>query len=383
MKKRLLHPIVIEYLSQFPAVTLLGPRQVGKTTLAHQILDTQKGIYLDLESPADLSKLDDAESYLQDNQDKLVIIDEVHRMPGLFKILRGVIDKARRGGNVHGQFLLLGSASIELLKQSSESLAGRIANIELSPFNILETGQSTAKVLWLRGGFPDSFLANSDSLSHRWREQFIRSYLERDIPDLGPRIPSETMRRLWTMLAHNQGQLINNAQMAKGLDIAGKTVARYLDLLVDLLLVYRLEPWLSNAGKRLVKSPKIYIRDSGVTHALLGIGNYDSLLGHPIVGSSWEGFILGNIMSILPEGTQTGFYRTSAGAEIDLVIKFPDGIVWAIEIKLSTAPKVNKGFHIACEPDRRILVYSGSDSYTQSGDIQVMGLHPLMKLITN
>lgn len=377
MTPRKQHQTLLERLQQFPAVVLLGPRQVGKTTLALQIAEAQAGLYLDLESPSDQAKLEDAEQYLLAHLNRLMILDEVHRRPGLFQVLRGVIDKAKRQGKKNAQFLLLGSACVDLLQQSGESLAGRIAFVELSPFNLPEVGQGNSEKLWLRGGFPDSFLGETDAMSNRWREQFIRTYLERDIPDLGPRIPATTMRRFWTMLAHHQGQLLNQAQLARALEVDGKTLARYLDLLVDLLLVYRLPPWRANTGKRLVKSPKVYVRDSGVVHALLGIGDHESLLGHPIAGMSWEGFVLENIISVLPEGCQTGFYRTGAGAEIDLLLRFAKGDVWAIEIKRSTAPKARKGFYVACDdiqPDRRILIYGGDDAFLQSSGIEVLGL---------
>ena len=279
MISRRLQPRLTELIEEYPAVALLGPRQVGKTTLALEMAEALKpAMYLDLESRGDRAKLADAELYLRDHEDKLVVLDEVHRVPELFQSLRGLIDKGRRRGRRTRRFLLLGSASMDLLQQSGETLAGRIAYVELPPFDVLEVDKEDIDKLWIRGGFPDSFLARDDGRSLRWRQNFVRTYLERDVPQLGPRIPAETLRRFWVMLAHTQGGLLNAASLARGLDVDGKTIAKYLDLLVDLLLVRRLAPWHRNVGKRLVKSPKVYVRDSGVTHALLGLGNKEDVL---------------------------------------------------------------------------------------------------------
>ncbi|WP_244884359.1 ATP-binding protein [Sphingobium cupriresistens] len=366
-----------ERLSESPAVALLGPRQVGKTTLALEIGETVPSIYLDLESEADRAKLSDPELYLSGHQDKLVILDEVHRLPGLFQTLRGLIDKGRRAGFKSGRFLLLGSASIDLLAQSGESLAGRVSYLEMGPLDALEIDAQAMNRLWVRGGFPDSFLGRSDRSSLRWRQDFIRTYLERDVPMLGPRIAAETLRRFWTMLAHHQSGLLNAADFARGLGLDSKTVANYLDLLVDLLLVRRLEPWHSNSAKRLVKSPRIYVRDSGLVHALLGLGDEEAILGHPVVGGSWEGFAIETLIAAAPEGSVANFYRTSAGAEIDLLITLPGGELWVYEIKRSLAPKVERGFHHACEdlrPARRFVIYPGTEIYPMSSDIAVMPL---------
>lgn len=279
---RQIHEIGQARLDQFPAVALLGPRQVGKTTLAAEIAEHRPSIYLDLENSADRQKMADPTLYLSSHADKLVILDEVQRMPELFQVLRGLIDQGRSREHRTGRFLLLGSASIDLLKQSGETLAGHIAYVELGPFNVLEVEASARDRLWVRGGFPDSFLAASDEASAIWRENFIRTYLERDIPQLGPRIPAETLRRFWTMLAHVQGGMLNAAQIARSLGVDGKTVARYLDLLVDLILVRRLQPLHKSVGKRLVKSPKVFVRDSGIVNALLGLDNRESVLGHPV-----------------------------------------------------------------------------------------------------
>jgi predicted AAA+ superfamily ATPase len=363
-----------------PAVALLGPRQVGKTTLALTIGEHRPSIYLDLESDADRAKLAEPELYLAQHEDKLVILDEVHRLPNLFQNLRGLIDRGRRKGLKSGRFLLLGSASIDLLRQSGESLAGRIAYLEMQPVDGLEIPAGDLERLWARGGFPDSFLAANDRVSQRWRQDFIRTYLERDIPLLGPRIPAETLRRFWTMLAHHQSGLLNAADFARALGVDGKTVASYLDLLVDLLLVRRLEPWHANTGKRLVKSPRVYVRDSGLAHTLLGLATLEDVLGHPVAGASWEGFVIETLIAAAPEGSRANFYRTSAGAEIDLVLTLPGGRRWAIEIKRSLTPKVERGFHSACEdlaPEQRFVVYPGDEAYPLKDDIQVIGLPAL------
>ena len=341
-------------------------------------------VYLDLEDPADREKLADAALYLSGHEDKLVILDEVQRAPELLQTLRGLIDKARRRNVGTGRFLLLGSASIDLLRQSGESLAGRIAYVELEPFNVLEADGDTHEKLWIRGGFPDSFLAKSDKTSAVWRESFIRTYLERDIPQLGPRVPAETLRRFWTMLAHTQGGTLNAAQLARSLGVDGKTVARYLDLLVDLLLVRRLPPFHANVAKRLVKSPKVYVRDSGIVHTLLGLDNRDAVLGHPVAGGSWEGFVLENLLSVAPDRVNATFYRTSAGAEIDLILEMPGGNLWAVEVKRGLAPKLEKGFHHAREdlkPERCFVVYSGIERYPKANGIEVIGLPELTSLV--
>ncbi len=372
---RLLH-----LLDQYPAVGLLGPRQVGKTTLAMAVAQRRRAVYLDLESDADRARLTDPEQYFADHEDDLVVLDEVHRSPGIFRSLRGAIDRGRRSGKMSGRFLLLGSASVDLLKQSGESLAGRISYLELSPFDVLEVPTRDIDRLWVRGGFPPSFLAADDAFSLKWRQDFVRTYLERDIPQFGPRIPAETLRRFWTMLAHGQMDLLNAANLARGLGVDGKTLASYLDLLVDLLIVRRLPAWHRNAGKRLVKSPKVYIRDSGIAHALLGLRSKEDLLGHPVVGRTWESFAIESLIAAAPDGTEANFYRTSTGEEIDLVLTLPDRRLWAVEIKRASAPKVEKGFHTAIadlEPDRRLVVYSGSEKFSLGNRIEAVGLAAL------
>ena len=371
---------LLERLGESPIVALLGPRQVGKTTLAHEIGERMPSIYLDLESDADRARLAEPELYLEGHADKLVILDEVHRLPGLFQNLRGLVDRGRKRGQRAGRFLLLGSASLDLMRQSGESLAGRISYLEMTPLDILESGADTQDELWVKGGFPDSFLASSDRASGRWRKDFIKTYLERDIPQLGPRIAAETLRRFWTMLAHHQSGLLNAADFARSLGVDGKTVATYLDLMVDLLLVRRLPPWHANVGKRLVKSPRIYVRDSGLVHSLLDIANLEALLAHPVAGASWEGFVIENLIGAAPDGTLANFYRTSAGAEVDLLLTLPSGKVWAVEIKRSLTPKVGRGFHNACEdigPARKLIVYPGTEKFPYADDIDVIPLHDL------
>ncbi len=370
-------------LDQAPVVALFGPRQSGKTTLALAIAERRPSVYLDLESAADRARLAEPALYFADHAEELVILDEIHRAPGLFEALRGVIDQGRREGRSNGRFLLLGSAAIDLLAQSGESLAGRIAFVELAPFDITEVGEAELDRLWIRGGFPDSFLAAGDAISLRWRRDFIRTYLEREIPQLGPRIPAETLRRLWTMFAHHQGGLLNGAQLARGLGVSGTTIAHYLDLMVDLLLVRRLTPRLPNAGKRLVRSPKVYIRDSGLVHALLGLPDKEAVLGHPTAGGSWEGMAIENLLVAAgADGhhAQGSFYRTSHGTEIDLVLAWPDGEEWAIEIKRSLAPTPERGFHSALadlQPQRALIAYPGADHYRLKPSIEAIPLAEL------
>jgi uncharacterized protein len=377
MYSRLLQLGLSGLLARHPVVGLLGPRQVGKTTLALAVAENRPSLYLDLESPSDLAKLAEPELFLRLHEDKLVILDEIQRVPGLFQVLRGLVDQGRRSKRPNGRFLVLGSAGIDLLQQSSESLAGRIAYTELPPLLLEETGAKSADSLWLRGGFPSSFTAPNDAASLEWRRNFIRTYLERDIPQLGPRIPAETLRRLWTMLAHEQGSMLNAARLAAALGLSGQTMGRYIDLLCDLLLVRRLTPWASNLGKRMTKSPKVYVRDSGLVHALLGIPTLDDLLAHPVAGMSWEGWAIENLIAASPVGTQAYFYRTSAGAEIDLVLELRPGKHWAIECKRSLTPSPARGFHEGCKdlsPERKFVIYPGTESYPLSHDVECVPL---------
>ncbi|EIF43110.1 AAA ATPase [gamma proteobacterium BDW918] len=371
-------------IAQVPAVALLGARQVGKTTLAKIIAKNIDSIYLDLEAPEDLLKLSDPSSFLSAHADKLVVLDEIQRSPDLFPVLRGLIDKNREQGRRAGQFLLLGSASMDLMRQSSESLAGRISYLEMSGLNLAEVDghQRQRQTLWLRGGFPDSYLAAGDDLAMDWLENLIRTYLERDIPQMGFRVPAARLRRLWTMLAHLQGETVNYSRLASNLEVDAKTVTHYIDILTDLLLVRRLEPWYANVKKRLVKSPRFYVRDSGILHRLLGINAYDALLSNPVLGKSWEGFVIENIHSILPGRAETYFYRTAAGAEIDLVIRMPSSDIWAVEIKYGVAPKIGKHYSQTCDDvgaTHKYILYGGEDEFPVGSDINVISLSGLME----
>jgi len=371
-------------LGHSPAVALLGPRQAGKTTLALAIGQQRASVYLDLEDEDERAKLSYPTRYLADHESELVILDEVHRVPELFQRLRGIIDRGRRHGKANGRLLLLGSAAMDLLKQTGESLAGRISYLELGPFDALEVAPAALETLWVRGGFPCSFLAESGDLSMEWRRDFIRTYLERDVPQFGSRIAAETLRRFWTMLAHNQAQVLNAANLARGLGVDGKTVAGYLDLLVDLLLVRRLPAWHRNVGKRLVKSPKVYVRDSGIAHALLGIRDKETLLGHPVVGQTWESFIIETLIAAAPDGTEAHYYRTSNGNEVDLVLALPGGKLWAIEVKRSSAPGIDRGFHAACadlNPQKRFVVYPGTERFPLDDTTDAIGVVALAKAL--
>ena len=384
MIKRWLADKLEQAIQRTPAVALLGARQVGKTTLAQTIAENRSSIYLDLEAPEDLVKLSDPSAFLSLHRDKLIVLDEIQRTPDLFMVLRGLIDQNRRAGRRTENFLLLGSAGMDLLRQSSESLAGRIAYIEMTGLNVLEVQAdqpADLQKLWLRGGFPDSYLAEADASSMEWLEYLIRTYLERDVPQMGFRVPATRLRRLWTMLAHLQGETINFSSLAGNLEIDGKTARHYLDILVDLLLVRRLEPWHVNVKKRLVKSPRFYIRDSGILHRLLGIAGYDNLLSNPILGKSFEGFVIENLLSVLPGGAEAYFYRTAVGAEIDLLLRFSGSELWAIEIKNGTSPKIGRGFHQACddiEATRKYVVYGGHDEFPVRNETTVISLQKLM-----
>ncbi len=385
MIARITQRTVTDLLGRHPVVGLLGPRQVGKTTLALEIAEQRSSVYLDLEAPAYRAKLGEPELYLAAQDGKLVILDEIQRTPDLFPVLRGVVDRRRRAGEKTGQFLILGSASIDLLRQASESLAGRIVYRELTPILADELGDpGQLDRLWVRGGYPESLLAEEDATSREWRDASVTTYLERDIPQLGPRIPAETLRRFWTMLAHQQGALLNAARLAGALGVSGQTVGRYLDLMTALLLVRRLPPWASNVGKRLVRSPKVYVRDSGLVHALLGLSTLDSILGHPVAGASWEGMVIENLIAALPPTASASFYRTSAGAELDLLIEFDGGERWAIEVKRSLSPSVSKGFHIACgdvNAAQQFLVYPGTESLPIGDNTSTTSLQDLLQRI--
>lgn len=383
MLQRHVEATVRDRLAHLPAVVVLGPRQAGKTTLGRGIAESRRSVYLDLESARDREKLTDPAFYLGAHEDSLVILDEVQRVPELFTELRGLIDYGRTRGKRSGRFLLLGSASADLLHQS-ETLAGRVAYVELPPLQILEVPGRERDRLWVRGGFPDSFLAANDAQSLAWREAFVRTYVERDIPQLGPRIPATTLLRFLTMLAHSQGGVLNAAQLARALAVDGKTVKRYIDLMVDLLLVRRLQPYLTNAGKRLVRSPKVFVRDSGIVHALLGIADWEALSGHPVSGASWEGFVIENLIAAAPERTVPLFYRTVVGAEINLLLEIPGRGLWAIEIKQGLSAGPAKGFLIACDdlkPVRKFVVNAGNERYAIAAGVEVIGLRELAQTL--
>ena len=376
-------------LGRQAAVALIGPRQVGKTTLARQIAEADDNVYLDLETSTDRTRLADPLLFLQRYADRLVIIDEVHRAPELFRELRGLIDEGRRSGKRNGRFLILGSASMDLLRQSSESLAGRITYVALHPFNVIEAApdDEALRRLWLRGGFPESFLAANDADSLAYRLNFIATYLERDIPQFSPRpVPATTLERLWRMLAHAQGSLLNASALASSLSISAPMVTRYVDLLTDLLLVRRLPPFIANTRKRLVKSPKVYVRDSGLVHALLGVQDDLALAGHPVMGASWEGFVIENLLAVAPPRTLASFYRTAAGAEIDLVLELPGRTApWAIEIKHSLSPRPTRGFHHALEdvrPEKAFVVYAGTERYPLSREVEVIGVREMAEVLS-
>lgn len=380
---------IASLLNEFPAVAILGPRQVGKTTMAKEIAQdiSPTPLYLDLERPSDLVKLSDPELYFQTHSNQLIIVDEIQRMPKLFQLLRSIIDERRQKGQKVKQFLLLGSASKELLKHSSESLAGRIIYTQLSGFNvqeIREAGYDNDNLLWLRGSFPDSFLSSSDNVSMNWRQSFIMTYLEREIPQLGYNISAEILRRALTIFAHSQGDLLNATKISAGLGISVTTIIRYIDLFEDLFLVRLLRPWSSNVKKRLVKAPKLYIRDSGLTHALLSIKSYEELLGHYVLGGSFEGFVIENILSVVNNKMSSWFYRTAAGAEVDLILESGVNNLIAIEIKRSLTPSMSKGFYNALQdlkPRKAYIVYPGNDRYYLTPQVEVVPLYYLLDLL--
>lgn len=385
MIRRSLEKEIIRALNTVPVVSILGPRQVGKTTLALEMANNKldkEVVYLDLELDSDLAKLNEPEDYLKRFDNKLLIIDEIQRKPDLFRVLRSLVDIRKRTGERAGHFLLLGSASRDLLQHSTETLAGRIRYLELSPFSIPEIYQYDPEGfdidrLWLRGGFPDSYLAGDENESWDWRSDFISTYVERDIPLMGPKVPAARMKRFWSMLAHWHGQQVNMSSLGKSLEVDHKTIRSYLDILTDFYMVRQLQPWSGNTKKRLVKSPKVYIRDSGILHRLLNISDQETLFGHPVVGASWEGFVLESIISNLSSKWLYSYYRTSSQAEIDLVLEGPKKEVLAVEIKRSSAPKVAKGFHLASEDikaTKKYVIYPGQERFQLAGDTEVVSL---------
>lgn len=376
---------VLRALRRQPAVALLGPRQCGKTTLALQLAAARDAHYLDLADPSDLARLADARAFLRRHRQRLVILDEVHHAPEIFRALRGLIDEGRREGIRTGRFLILGSASFRLLRQSAETVTGRVAVVPLGPLDALEVGATSEATerLWLRGGFPDPFLAPNDHRSLELRRDMLAMILGRDLPEFGAiRLPVETLRRFLTMLAHQQGGPVNRAALAAGLGIREATVSRALDRFTDLLLIRRIEPWITNVGKRLRKAPRVLLRDSGLVHALLNLRTLDDLLGHPVCGPGWEAFVIENLIAAAPTSAIWGTYRTLRGAECDLVIEVAPGEIWAIEVKRSTAPRLARGFHHACQdirPARRFVVHPGDDRFELPNGVEAIPLPNLMR----
>ncbi|MBM3611337.1 MAG: ATP-binding protein [Alphaproteobacteria bacterium] len=394
MIKRILESDIVQALSTVPVLALLGPRQVGKTTLATSLAAHvlhKESVYLDLELDSHLARFDDTESYLRQFDNKLLIIDEVQRKPDLFPILRSIVDMRKRAGEKAGHFLLLGSASRDLLQHSSESLAGRIRYLELAPFSIKEVSNPETldyplEKLWLRGGFPESYLATDNNESWRWRSDFISTYVERDIPLMGPQISPTRMRRFWSMLAHYHGQQIHFSEIGKSLETSHTTVKNYLDILIDFYMVRLIPAWSGNTKKRLTKMPKVYIRDSGILHRLLNISSFDDLLGHSSCGASFEGYIIENILRHLNDKWHYSYYRNSDHQEIDLILEGPNQSKWAIEIKRSSSPKINKGFHDASDAigaTKKFVLYSGTERFPLSNQTEALGILEFLEILEN
>ena len=382
MIDRLLEDVVLEDLTWSPIVGIIGPRQVGKTTLVQHLLTLmlKQSVYLDMELPSDYRKLEDAESYLTPLADKCVIIDEIQLVPTLFPLLRALVDQRREPG----RFIILGSAAPHVVRQITETLAGRITYHELSPFSSSEVLPGISQdVHWLRGGFPGALLSPTERRSRRWLEDFIQTFIQRDLSRLGFAVPLTTMRRLIEMLAHLNGQLLNMNSLSKSLGVSGSTITRYLELLEGSFLIRRLAPYHANLGKQLVRSPKIFFRDTGLLHHLLGIENYDRLRGNPAVGNSWEAYVLEQIIREAPEFSKFHFYRTRSGAEIDLLMTRPNGEKWAVEVKLSASPKVTRGFWTALEDvnaDRAFIIAPVGEGYAYR-EAEVLSVEAFLRLL--
>lgn len=374
-------------LEREAAVALIGPRQVGKTTTALAVARDTGALYLDLETRRGREDLgEDPEELLTDNANRLIILDEIHHVPELFKELRGVIDRGRRGeGKSTGRFLILGSASLDLWRQS-ESLAGRITYVHMSPLNVLEieNDEKARAQLWLRGGYPASYLAPDSEASIQKLENLKQACLQRDIPEFGKRLPASTVEDLLVLLAHRHGGTLNASQIANGLKLKATTVSSYVDLLTDLLLLRRLRPLHRNLGKNLTRSPKVYVRDSGLLHSLLEIFDRDELRQASVFGLSWESFVIENLLAVAPQGTRSYFYRTYAGAEIDLILEHRKLGRWAIEIKYGIAGSMGRGFHEArkdLKPDRTFVVHSGQERYPLVDGVEAIGLRELAEVL--
>lgn len=379
--QRKIEDTIKKYLKIFPVVAVLGPRQCGKSTLVKS-LSTHWGesVYLDLQNDTDLGKLDQSTYFFESNTDKIICLDEIQLVPQLFSVLRSVVDKNRQ----NGKFILLGSASRDLIQQTSESLAGRIGMVSLSPFTLNELNNLdnfNLNTFWLRGGFPDSFLADNDDFSRIWRDNFIKTFIERDIPQLGFQIPALQLKRLLMMCAHNQGQVVNYSKLGESLGLTHPTIKRYIDLLEQTFILRTVQPFEVNVKKRLVKSPKVFVRDSGLVHQLLAISDYNSLLGHPVFGSSWEGVVVENVIVNFPDWDYY-FYRTATGDELDLILTKGNQRI-AIECKASTAPKLTKGFYRALEvvqPQQTFVIIPTQVSYSLEPNITVCGLDDFLNI---
>ena len=375
MIKRRLEKILYRTLSYFPVAGIIGPRQSGKTTLAKMLMEKKgtNSIYLDLEYPADMNKLTDPVFFFSEHMQEIIFIDEIQMMPELYAILRSVVDMDRRPG----RFVILGSASPELIRGSSETLAGRIAYHELTGFNLSEVDKDNWKKLWIRGGFPDAFQAPDTKFWYQWTENFVKTYIERDLPMLGLRVNPRTIRNLWMMLAHINGSIINYNNLARSLDITSVTVKKYVDFLEQAFLVRQLQPYHHNIKKRLVKSPKIYIRDTGILHYLLNVRSRKELEGHPGIGGSWEGFVLEQILQITANSMDAVFYRSHQGAECDLVLLRSSTPVCAIEIKYSSAPRLTRGNKLAFETigaKKNFIITPSCDDYPLDRHTRVCSL---------
>ncbi len=375
MIKRKIEEKLLKALGFFPVVGIIGPRQVGKTTLAKELQKSvsKESIYIDMENPRDIVKLEDPNLFFEKNKDKCIFLDEIQLMPELFSLLRSMVDLRR----IPGRFVLLGSASPVLIRKSSETLAGRIAYMELTGFNLTELfGEATEK-LWFRGGFPDAYLAPDNVLWKQWIENFIHTYIERDLPMLGLLVSARVLRSFWTMIAHSNGTVLNYSNLSRSLELSTATIKKYLDFLENAFLIRQLAPYFPNVKKRLVKSPKIYIRDTGILHSLLNIENEDELTGHPIKGSSWEGFVVEQVLQLSGNDYQPFFYRSHQGAECDLVLLKSGKPVFAIEIKYSSAPKLTKGNNEAFKDigaRYNFVVTPDTDDYQISNNIRVCSL---------
>ncbi len=379
--KRKVEDTVCRYLKIFPVVAVLGPRQCGKSTLVKSLVTNwNNSLYLDLQNDPDLSKLDQPIYFFESNANKIICLDEIQLVPKLFSILRSVVDNNRQ----NGKFILLGSASRDLIQQTSETLAGRIGMVYLSPFTMNELSNLdgfSLNTFWLRGGFPDSYLALNDAFSKIWRDNFVKTFIERDIPQLGFQIPALQLKRLLTMCAHNQGQILNYSKLGESLGLTHPTIKRYIDLLEQTFIVRTLFPYEVNVKKRLVKSPKVFVRDSGILHQLLAIADYNSLLGNPIFGASWEGVVVENVIVNNPDWDYY-FYRTATGDELDLILTKGTQRI-AIECKASTAPKLTKGFYRALEvvqPHKTYVIIPTQVLYDIAPNITVCGLDEFLNI---